>query len=133
MLNRWSRIASCRPISNRPHGSAYLLGAGRLKIGRQDLILRRLLGLLFALAAVASAQRLDPVKWSLSVEPGAAPPGSKVLGRLTATIEPGWHLYSLSTPPPSRPTKFQLAQGSTFEGLKSYYQEPKRAFDKNFN
>jgi thiol:disulfide interchange protein len=93
----------------------------------------RALALLVSLAAVGSAQRLDPVKWTLSVEPSAAPPGSKVLGHLTATIEPGWHLYSLSTPPPSRPTKFQLAESAVFEGLKNHYQEPQRAFDKTFN
>src|SRR5881397_2635915 len=129
MLNLWGRIASCWPIFNRPVRAV----ESRLKIGRQDAILPHLLGLFFALAAVGSAQRLDPVKWTLSVEPSAAPPGSKVLGHLTATIEPGWHLYSLSTPPPSRPTKFQLAESAVFEGLKTHYQEPQRAFDKNFN
>src|SRR2546425_12907202 len=90
-------------------------------------------GLLAALAGIGSAQRLDPVQWSLRLEPVAAAPGSQVLGHLTAAIEPGWHLYSLSTPAPSRPTKIQLADGAVFEGLKIYYQEPKRAFDKNFN
>src|SRR5438445_195476 len=89
--------------------------AGRLSEPTEML---RALVLLAVMGAVSSAQKLDPVKWSLSVEPQAAAPGSKVLGRLTATIEPGWHLYSQSTPPPSRPTKIQLAEGSVFDGLK---------------
>src|SRR5262245_22307823 len=104
MFNLWGRIISCGPVSNRR----------RLKIGLQNLVLPHFF---LTVAAIASAQRLDPVKWSLTVEPTTAAPASKILGRLTATIEPGWHLYSLSTPPPSRPTKFQLADGPIFEGL----------------
>src|SRR5437899_3281005 len=95
--------------------------------------LARVPALLAALAGICSAQSLDPVKWSLSVEPAVAAPGSKVLAHLTATIEPGWHLYSLSTPPPSLPTKIRLAENPVSDGLTVFYQEPKRAFDKNFN
>ncbi len=95
--------------------------------------LARVPALLAALAGICSAQSLDPVKWFLSVEPAVAAPGSKALAHLTATIEPGWHLYSLSTPPPSRPTKIRLAENSISGGLAIHYQEPKRAFDKTFN
>jgi len=86
-----------------------------------------------ALAATGSAQRLNPVTWTISAEPKNAAPGSKVLLRLDATIESGWHLYSLSTPPPSPPTKIQLAASPIAEPGPISYQEPKRAFDKNFN
>jgi thiol:disulfide interchange protein len=89
----------------------------------------RALAFLMALAATGSAQSLDPVKWSLSVDPPTAPPGARILARLTATIEPGWHLYGLSTPPPSRPTSIKLPG---YDTLRIYNQEPKRAFDKNF-
>ncbi len=90
----------------------------------------RTLTLLIAITAISSAQRLDPVKWSLTIEPAAAPPGAKIVARLTATIEPGWHLYGLATPPPSRPTTIQMPG---YDALNIYYQEPKRAFDKNFD
>jgi thiol:disulfide interchange protein len=90
----------------------------------------RALALLMALAGIASAQALDPVKWSLAVDPATAPPGAKILARLTATIEPGWHLYGLSTPPPSRPTTIKLPR---YDTVKIYNQEPKRAFDKTFD
>src|SRR5882724_10096839 len=93
----------------------------------------RRLALLAALAWVCAAQGLDPVKWSLSVDSPAAAPGSKIPAHLIATIEPGWHLYSLSTPAPSRPTRVQVADNPVFDKLAVYYQEPKRAFDKNFN
>src|SRR5258706_6159843 len=93
----------------------------------------RALTLLGALAAVGSAQRLDPVKWSLTVDPAAAAPGSKVLAHLTAAIEPGWHLYALSTPPPSPSSKIQLPENSIADSLTVHYGEPKKAFDKNFD
>src|SRR5260370_22421343 len=93
----------------------------------------RALAVLMALAGMASAQRLDPVKWSLKVEPGSAAPGSKVLGYLTATIEPGWHLYGLATPPPSQPTKIQFTGSVLSDKVTVYSQAPKKAFDNNFN
>jgi thiol:disulfide interchange protein len=92
--------------------------------------MRRALTLLIAITVTASAQALDPVKWSLTVEPSTAPPGAKILAHLTATIDPGWHLYGLSTPPPSRPTTIKLPG---YDTLQIYNQEPKRAFDKNFD
>src|ERR1700710_2421154 len=91
------------------------------------------LALLGAISGVASAQRLDPVKWSLRVEPAAAAPGSKILGHLTATIEPGWHLYGLATPAPSQPTKIQFVGSVLSDQLAIYNQQPKKAFDNNFN
>src|SRR5260370_36643290 len=90
----------------------------------------RAFALSIAMVAAASAQALDPVKWSLTVEPPTAPPGAKILAPLTATIEPGWHLYGLSTPPPSRPTIVTLP---CYDAITIYYQEPKPAFDKNFD
>src|SRR5207237_313936 len=89
----------------------------------------RVLALLAALAGIGFAQRLDPVKWSFSVEPASVAPGSRVIGRLTATIEPGWHLYALATPPPSPASKIQLPENSISDKLTVYYREPKRAFD----
>src|SRR5882762_5603772 len=93
----------------------------------------RVLALLATLAGIGFAQRLDPVKWSFSVEPASTAPGSRVIGCLTATIEPGWHLYALATPPPSPATKIQLPENSLSDKLTVYYREPKRAFDNNFN
>ncbi len=91
------------------------------------------LALLLAAAGTASAQHLDPVKWSLTVEPAAAAPGAKVVAHLHAAIEPGWHLYGLATPPPSRPTHIQLTGTAIGESVTIYAPEPKRAFDQNFN
>src|SRR5436190_881176 len=89
------------------------------------------LALFAALAGMGLAQ--NPVKWSMSVEPAAAAPGSKILARASATIEPGWHLYGLSTPPPSPATRLKLADKALYTPGAVYYREPKRVFDKNFN
>jgi DsbC/DsbD-like thiol-disulfide interchange protein len=45
-------------------------------------------------AAAESAGKLNPVKWSLSA-PATAKPGARIEPQLTATIDEGWHLYSL--------------------------------------
>src|SRR5262245_58609893 len=92
----------------------------------------RALALLATLAGISFAQRLDPVKWSFTLDTASAAPGSKVLGRLSATIEPGWHLYALATPRPSPPSKIQLPENSISDKLTIYYREPKRAFDNTF-
>jgi hypothetical protein len=58
----------------------------------------------FFFAHVAFAQRPDPVRWTLSSEHSVVTPGAKVMARLTAQIEPGWHMYSLTTPKGPIPT-----------------------------
>lgn len=79
------------------------------------------------------AQRLDPVKWSLSVEPATVPPGATLLARFVATIEPGWHLYSLSTPAGGPiPTTLKLADNPAIARYRVYQPRPKRKFDPNF-
>ncbi len=82
---------------------------------------------LAGLALPAGAQRLDPAKWTLAVEPAAAAPGGTVLAKLTAKLEPGWHLYSLSTPRPSIPTTIKLVDPA-LAGKVTLYQPPFKKF-----
>src|SRR5579864_8527362 len=92
-----------------------------------------ILGVLLA-AGAGRAEKLDPAKWSLAVDPATAPPGSSVLARLEAKIEPGWHLYSLSTPAGGPiPTTIRLADNAAVGGFRIFEPRPKRAFDPNFN
>jgi thiol:disulfide interchange protein len=92
-----------------------------------------ILGVLLA-AGAGRAEKLDPAKWSLAVDPTTAPPGSSVLARLEAKIEPGWHLYSLSTPAGGPiPTTIRLADSAAVGGFRIFEPRPKRAFDPNFN
>jgi thiol:disulfide interchange protein len=83
-------------------------------------------------AGCAFAQTDVHVQWSLTVEPGSAPPGARVLARVTGRIDPGWHLYSMSTPA-AIPTTIRLADNSVVERYRALQPPPKRAFDPNFN
>lgn len=85
-------------------------------------------------AGLASAQRLNPVKWSLELQPAAAPPGAKVLARLEAKLDPGWHLYSPTTPRGGpNPTAIRVAENPAVESFRVFEPAPKRALDPNFN
>jgi thiol:disulfide interchange protein DsbD len=80
------------------------------------------------------AEKLDPAKWSLELQPPAAAPGSTVTARLEAKIEPGWHLYSLTTPAGGPiPTTIRLADNPAIERFRVLEPKPKRARDPVFN
>ncbi|HYM10697.1 MAG TPA: cytochrome c biogenesis protein CcdA [Bryobacterales bacterium] len=87
-------------------------------------------GLLVAQAP--PAKKPDPVQWTLQFEPAATAPGQKALGRLTATIEPGWHLYSLTTPRPPIATTITLQPSPAVDKWTVWTPPSKRAFDPNF-
>jgi thiol:disulfide interchange protein DsbD len=89
------------------------------------------LAALIAPACLTAAQ-LDPVHWSLTVEPLAAPPGSRVLAWLSAKIDPGWHLYSLSTPNGPIPTTVQVLDGSFVASFRVYQPRFNVRYDPNF-
>jgi len=90
-------------------------------------------GLLLLLSCCAFAQGIgsNQVKWSLTVEPGSAPPSGKVLAHMTGTIDPGWHLYSLSTPG-AIPTTITVGDSPAVEKLRVLQPPPHRKFDPNF-
>ncbi|MCC6586912.1 MAG: thioredoxin family protein [Bryobacterales bacterium] len=92
----------------------------------------RLLCLLAVFATLSPAQRTDPVQWTLAIEPATAAPGAKVLIKLTATIEEGWHLYSTTTPPGPIPTRILLAENPAVKGVKLHQPKPATKFDPNF-
>jgi thiol:disulfide interchange protein len=98
-----------------------LTGASRLALP---------LVLLSLIAVCAFAQ--DQVNWTLSLEPGTAPPGSKVLGRMTGHIDPGWHIYSMSTAA-AIPTTIQLGSNTMVDSFHVLQPTPKRAFDPTAN
>jgi thiol:disulfide interchange protein len=96
---------------------------------RQGAVFIRLaLPFLFAFASFAQNQ----VSWSLSLDPASAPPGAKVLARMTGQIEEGWHIYSMSTAA-AIPTTIQLALNPAVEIRRVLQPKPKRAFDPTAN
>ncbi|MDQ6759844.1 MAG: thioredoxin family protein [Acidobacteriota bacterium] len=87
--------------------------------------------LLLAIPGLFAAQ--DPVQWTLTVQPKAAPPGSHLLGRLTGKIESGWHLYSPTTPKGGPiPTTIALSESPLVASVQAYEPKPERKLDPNF-
>src|SRR5260370_26499843 len=94
--------------------------------------MRRLFAAFF-LALVAAFGAQDPVQWTLTFEPKSAAPGSHVLAKFAAKIEPGWHLYSLTTPKGGpNPTTSGLVDSPVLSGFKLYQPKPERKLDPNF-
>jgi len=92
---------------------------------------RRCRTLLLLAALPALAQGPNNVKWSLSLDPAAAAPGSVVLARLEGQIDPGWHVYSM-TSAGAIPTTIQVAANAAVEKVRVFQAPPKKAYDPNF-
>jgi thiol:disulfide interchange protein len=87
---------------------------------------------LLALASLFGAAE-DPVQWTLTFDAKAAPPGSHVLGKFTGTIQPHWHVYSMTTPPGGpNPTTTSIADNPAVAGFKIYQAKPVRKLDPSF-
>ena len=61
-----------------------------------------------------------------------AAPGATATARLTASIDPGWHLYSLSTPKGPIPTTVRIADNPAVVSYRVYQPKPAVKFDPNF-
>jgi DsbC/DsbD-like thiol-disulfide interchange protein len=79
----------------------------------------------------------DPITWALAVQPAGATvsPGGTVTLALTATIEDGWHLYSIKLEPGGPvPTAISVPDGQVFSaGGEIGEPVPLSSFDGNFN
>jgi thiol:disulfide interchange protein DsbD len=84
------------------------------------------------MASRAAAQE-DPVAWTLAKTPASATAGQTFRIQLTATIEAGWHVYSVSQPPPPIATRISLPKGQPFtlDGVVDA-PAPHVAFDAGF-
>jgi thiol:disulfide interchange protein DsbD len=93
----------------------------------------RVASLVLLLASGLFAQRLDPVQWTLASSVDKVPPGSTVTLQLTAKLDEGWHLYSLTTPKGGPiPTTAALAESAAIASSKLFEPKPDRKFDPNF-
>ncbi len=86
-----------------------------------------------AFLAPVGAQVLDPVQWSIVLEPPRAEPGGRVTARVTATVDDGWHLYS-STTPQGKPIALdlQIAESPSVVSWQAHQPQPTIKFDPNF-
>ncbi len=90
-------------------------------------------GLGLLLASAALAQPASHADWTLTSDVAKGPPGATVLLRLTAKIEAGWHIYSMTTPDGGgKPTTIKLAEDPAVESFAVYQAKPKRKFDDSF-
>jgi thiol:disulfide interchange protein len=95
-------------------------------------MIRPLLVSFFTLASIAVAAE-DPVQWTLAFDSPSAAPGSHVLAKFTGTIQPHWHVYSMTTPPGGpNPTKASIADNPAVAGFKIYQAKPVRKLDPSF-
>ncbi len=103
------------------------------------MFLRSLLGggtiiIILLIASTAFAQSLNPVTLSGKLEPAQVKPGQTAKLLITAKIEPGWHLYSLTQPSGGpRPTRITIDESGAFKMDGAAQQpKPKTKFDPNF-
>ncbi len=85
-----------------------------------------------ALSAPARAQ--TPVHWAAVASPATTSPGNQMAVMLTATIDSGWHIYSMTQPAggPVR-TEINVTSGQPFSRSASIIvKKPDVKFDENF-
>ncbi len=93
----------------------------------------RLASLFFLALASLFAAAEDPVQWTLTFDAKSAAPGSHVLAKFTGTIQPHWHVYSMTTPPGGpNPTTATIAENPAVAGFKIYQAKPERKLDPSF-
>jgi thiol:disulfide interchange protein len=85
--------------------------------------------LCLTLLSPLAAQKLDPIHWTLTAAPETA---ARAALTLDATMDEGWHLYSMTTPAPPKKTTAKLNEGSIGELVELYQQTPVRKLDPNF-
>jgi thiol:disulfide interchange protein DsbD len=98
--------------------------------------MHRIVLLAFMGAALSTAQPSAPeehVHWGMSA-PASAAPGSKFIAKLHATIDSGWHLYSLTTPQPGPvATTIKITGGNqAVAGVRLFEPKPITQYDANF-
>jgi len=96
--------------------------------------MRRLLLLLCLTAsAFGQSESFNHVHWTMAIDAPSALPGSTVLAKLTATVDPEWHMYSLTTPPGPIPTTIKTTMADAVEKVTFFEPPPVRKFDPNFH
>ena len=92
---------------------------------------------LFALLLVASpalAQGLNPITVSAKLDQTQLKPGQTAKLLVTAKLEPGWHLYAFTQPPPPRAAKLTVDESGAFKMNGAVGQpKPKVYQDPNFS
>src|ERR1043166_2167999 len=94
--------------------------------------MRKILLVVLAASPLWAQRDTNHVQWTFEA-PASATPGAEVVGKLTGTVDAGWHLYSITTPPAPIPTSIKLKEDPAVASLTVYQPKPERKFDPNFN
>jgi len=90
-------------------------------------------GIAVAASVTYLSAQSDPVKWSASTTATMVQPGGTVAIQATAQIAEGWHLYSITQPPPPIATRITVPGGQPFVLAGSIdAPSPHTAFDQSF-
>ena len=81
----------------------------------------------------AQVQKKLPVQWTFSPLAASVAPGGILHGKLTAQIDPTWHMYSPTTPKGGGLPTIIKADDPALAGVKVYQPKPDKKFDPNFN
>ena len=87
------------------------------------------------LSAAAVAQTPTPVRWTAKAASKSVAAGAKTAVTVTANMDEGWHIYSLTQGPGGPyPSKITLPDGQPFTlaGSINVASAPDVKFDKNF-
>src|ERR1019366_4944802 len=108
------------------------------RIRHRGLTAMRRLVPLFLLAGLAQlafgqSEKFNHAHWILTLPQSTAAPGATVLGRLDATVDRDWHMYSFTTPPGPIPTSIEAKDSPAIEKFTIFEPPPIRNFDPNFN
>src|SRR5262245_466663 len=83
-------------------------------------------------ATTDAAQGENPISVSAKIDQSQLKPGQTAKLLITAKLEPGWHLYALTQPPPPRNAKVTIEENGVFK-LNGAVQQPKPKIYKDPN
>src|SRR5438445_6797519 len=98
-------------------------------------LLTTILAVVLMLGSVVTAQTTKklPVQWTFASDSASVAPGGSFLAKLTAKIDAGWHMYSLTTPKGGGLPTIVKIDNPAVAGVKIYQPKPDKKFDQNFN
>jgi thiol:disulfide interchange protein DsbD len=80
------------------------------------------------------AQNQNPISISVKIDQSQLKPGQTAKLMITAKLDPGWHLYALTQPPPPRAAKVTIDESGAFKLAGPVRQpKPKVYKDPNFS
>ena len=85
-----------------------------LRVRVSGVVFAMAIAVLWGLAGTAWAQPKPPITWAAASPAGSVAAGGTIKADLTAKIDEGWHLYSLTQTPPPDPTRILVADGQPF-------------------